>query len=96
MGPYIYGVHIEEGVEVLKLVTCLKILLFLNNRSIFHFPDRAGRRSQSRSFFVDVGNVWPLCLTDKTDPSDPHKREYYLIRTLKTMTPFGLNTEETY
>ena len=37
-----------------------------------------------------------ICLTDKTDPSDPHKREYYWMRTLKTIAPFGLNTEETY
>ena len=37
-----------------------------------------------------------ICLIDKTDPSDPHKREYYWLRTLKTKTPFGLNTEETY
>ena len=37
-----------------------------------------------------------ICLTDKTDTSDPHKREYYWIRTFKTIAPFGLNTEETY
>ena len=32
----------------------------------------------------------------KTDPSDPHKREYYWMRTLKTIAPFGLNIEEAY
>ena len=37
-----------------------------------------------------------ICLIDKNDPSDPHKREYYWMRTLKTIAPFGLNTEETY
>ena len=37
-----------------------------------------------------------ICLFDKTDPSDPHEREYYWMRTLKTIAPFGLNTEETY
>ena len=37
-----------------------------------------------------------ICLIDKTDPSDPHKREYYWMRTLKTIASFGLNTEETY
>ena len=36
-----------------------------------------------------------ICLIDKTDPSDPHKRNCYWIRTLKTIAPFGLNTEET-
>ena len=37
-----------------------------------------------------------ICLIDKTDPSDPYKREYYWMRTLKTIAPFGLNIEETY
>ena len=32
----------------------------------------------------------------KTDPSDPHKREYYWMRTLKTIASFGLNNKETY
>ena len=45
-----------------------------------------------QSFEEDVS----ICLIDKTDPSDPHKREYYWMRTLKTIAPFGLNTEETY
>ena len=37
-----------------------------------------------------------ICLIDKTAPFDPHKRECYWMRTLKTIAPFGLNTEETY
>ena len=37
-----------------------------------------------------------ICLIDKTDPSDPHKRKCYWIKTLKTIAPFRLNTEETY
>ena len=37
-----------------------------------------------------------ICLIDKTDPSDPHKKEYYWMRTLKTKAPFGLIAEETY
>ena len=37
-----------------------------------------------------------ICLIDKTQSSDPHKREYYWIRTLKTLAPFGFNTEDTY
>ena len=44
------------------------------------------------SFEEDVS----ICLIGKTDPSDPHKSEYYWMRTLKTMAPFGLNTKETY
>ena len=45
-----------------------------------------------QSFEEDVS----ICLNDKIDPSDPHEREYYWMRTLKTIAPFGLNTEETY
>ena len=37
-----------------------------------------------------------IYLIDKTQSSDPHKREYYWMRTLKTLAPFGLNTEDTY
>ena len=40
-GPYIYDLHIEGGCPhrwaVLKFVTCLQILLFLNKKSIVHF-----------------------------------------------------------
>ena len=32
----------KEDVEVLKFVTCLRILLFLNNRSIVHFLRKVG------------------------------------------------------
>ena len=35
-----------------------------------------------------------LTFIDKTDPSDPLKREDYWRSALKTMAPFGLNTEE--
>ena len=48
--------------------------------------------SVSHQSFEDVS----IYLIDKTDPSDLHKREYYWMRTLKTIAPFGLNTEETY
>ena len=37
-----------------------------------------------------------ICLIDKTDHFDNHKRRYYWMRTLKTIAPFGLNTEQTY
>ena len=45
-----------------------------------------------QSFEEDVN----ICLINKTDPSDLHKRDYYWMRTLKIIAPFGLNTEETY
>ena len=35
-------------------------------------------------------------LIDKTQASDPTKREYFWMRTLKTYYPYGLITEETY
>ena len=37
VGSYIYDVHTEGGGGVLKFATCLRILLFLNNRYIVHF-----------------------------------------------------------
>ena len=49
-------------------------------------------RDDHHSFEEDVS----ICLIKKSDPSDPHKTEYYWMRTLKTIAPFGLNTEETY
>ena len=33
----------KGGGGVFKFVTCLRILLFLNNRSIVHFADGGGR-----------------------------------------------------
>ena len=36
------------------------------------------------------------CLIDKTQSSDPHKRQYYWMTILKMLAPFGLNTEDTY
>ena len=49
-------------------------------------------RDDHHGFEQDVS----ICLIDKTQPSDPHKREYYWMRTLKTLNPDGLNVEETY
>ena len=37
-----------------------------------------------------------ICLINKTQSSDPHKREYYWMIILKTLAPFGLNTKDTY
>ena len=34
-----------------------------------------------------------ITFIDKTDPSDPLKREDYWRRTLETVAPFGLNIE---
>ena len=34
-----------------------------------------------------------ITFVDKTDPSDPPKRDNYWRRTLKTMAPFSLNIE---
>ena len=36
-------------------------------------------------------NDFSITFIDKTDPSDPLKREDYRRKTLKTMAPFGLN-----
>ena len=49
----------------------------------FSSPGRNG-------FLNDVS----ITFIDKTDPSDPLKREDYWRRTLKTMAHFGLNIEE--
>ena len=43
-----------------------------------------------RGFLNDVS----VTLIDKTDGSDPKKREEYWMKTLKTMAPCGLNIEE--
>ena len=58
------------------------------------------RKSLHEHFLSDshesFGEGASICLIDKTDPSDTHKREYYCMGTLKTIAPFGINTEETY
>ena len=46
--------------------------------------------SNHNCFISDVS----VTFIDKTDPSDPLKREDYWRSTLKTMAPFGLNIEE--
>ena len=50
-----------------------------------HFSSPGHRR-----FFNDVS----VTLIDKTDGSDPKKREDYWMKTLNTMTPYGLNIED--
>ena len=49
----------------------------------FNLPDHSG-------FLNDVS----VTLIDKTDPTDPTKREDYWIHTLKTKAPLGLNVED--
>ena len=49
----------------------------------FSSPGRNG-------FLNDVS----ITFIDKTDPSNPLKREDYWKRTFKTMVPFGLNIED--
>ena len=49
----------------------------------FSSPDRNG-------FWNDIS----INFIDKTDPSDPLKREDYWRRTLKTMAPLELNIED--
>ena len=41
-------------------------------------------------FLYDVS----VTLFDKTDGSDPKKWEYYWMKALKTMVPYGLNIED--
>ena len=49
-------------------------------------------RDGHESFKEDVS----ICLIDKTNPSECHRRDYYWMRTLKTIMLFEHNTEETY
>ena len=34
-----------------------------------------------------------ICLIDKADPSDPPKRDYYWMRTLKVVAHFGVTEQ---
>ena len=45
---------------------------------------------QATGFLNDVS----VTLIDKTDGSDPKKREDYLMKTLKIMAPYGANIED--
>ena len=37
-----------------------------------------------------------ITFIDKTNPSDPLRREDYWRKTLKTMVPYGLNIEDSF
>ena len=42
---------------------------------------------------ISVNDV-SIIVTDKTDPTDPLKREHYWRHTLKALVPYGLNISE--
>ena len=52
----------------------------------------ASLKDDHHGFEKDVSII---CLIDETQSSDPHKREHYGFRILKTLAPFGLNTKST-
>ena len=56
----LYDVHKEKEWGGFKVVTCLQILLFLNNKSIIHVCGRGWLRA--RDWFADVIIVWTLIL----------------------------------
>ena len=52
-----------------------------------------------REQFLKDGQQWfeedvSIYLIDKTDNSEPHKREYYWTRTLKTIAPLDLTPKK--
>ena len=49
-------------------------------------------QDDDKGFLEDV----EVILIDKTQDSDPSKRKYYSMRTLKTLYPDGLNVESDY
>ena len=59
------------------------LLIILIYIYITYIPDHSG-------FLNDIS----VTLIDKTDPTDPTKREDYWIHTLKTKAPLGLNVED--
>ena len=51
--------------------------------------------SLSISMRKDITDFWKTSqFIDKTDPSEPLKRENYWKNVLKTVTPLGLNIED--
>ena len=45
-----------------------------------------------KGFIEDID----IFLIGNTQCSDPHKREFYIMKRLKTLPHYGLNTEEKY
>lgn len=54
-----------------------------------HLLEHFGSESRCK-FLEDV----TITFTDKTDPKDPKRQEYYWRHTLKTMTPLAMNFED--
>ena len=62
-GPYTHDLQYGRRVMgVLKVTSCLRICLFVINRSIVHFANGVGRKSQIWPLFVDARNACPLRL----------------------------------
>ena len=55
-----------------------------------HFQEHIFEHFNGDSHNVFCENV-SITLIDKTDLSEPEKREHYWIQTFKTMVPWGLN-----
>lgn len=61
-------VCVQEGGAVLIYVTCLRVMLFLNNRfSVYFCGWRRWGGSQNQSFFEDTINVCPMQLIIKRE-----------------------------
>ena len=57
------------------------------------------KQNNSHQHFLSENHHGPLkdCevrLIDKTDPSDPTRKEFFWMQKLKTLAPLGLNKEE--
>ena len=76
---YAFYIYICNCRKHQRGVTCMQQHLF------DHFCD-----CNHKGFLSDVS----ITFIDKTDPSDPLKREDYWRSILKTMAPFGLNIED--
>ena len=59
-GPYIYDVHTEQRWEVLKVVVCSWILLFLNNRFIVDSYRWRGWKGHKTNVFLWVSHTWNI------------------------------------
>ena len=49
--------------------------------------------NENQNVFIEDIDIF---LIGNTQSSDPHKREYHIMKRLKTLAPYGLNTEEKY
>ena len=74
-----------DGTIIKVIVGNINVVKHVCNNLYEHFCS-----SNHNCFISDVS----VTFIDKTDPSDPLKREDYRRSTLKTMAPFGLNIGE--